>query len=124
MEVTTPVTDEIAQYLNLATNRMQLISSNMANVDTPGYRTQDIDFEGEFARAANRAMAERRGIDEPLPASKVVQVPGLLERPDGNNVSMDRESLELAKLQLQFRTATALLKSEFARVSDAIHADK
>jgi flagellar basal-body rod protein FlgB len=124
MEVTTPVADELARYLTLATDRMQLISSNMANVDTPGYRTQDIDFAGEFSRAANHAMAERRGIDEPLAAPKVVEVPGLLERPDGNNVSMDRESLELAKLQLQFRTATALLKSEFARVSDAIHADK
>lgn len=124
MEVTTPVADELAQYLNLATDRMQLISSNMANVDTPGYRTQDIDFENEFARAANQAMAERRGLDEGPAAVKTIEVPGLLERPDGNNVSMDRESLELAKLQLQFRTATALLKSEFARVSDAIHADK
>ena len=65
MEVSTPLADEISRYLDLSTDRMQLISSNMANVDTPGYRTQDIDFEGEFARAQSQVMAERMGVEEP-----------------------------------------------------------
>lgn len=124
MQVTTPIADELSRYLDLSTERMQLISSNMANVDTPGYRTQDIDFEAEFARAAADAMAERKGIDPPPRRLRVRQVGGLLERPDGNNVSLERESLELAQLQLQFRAATALLKREFTLVSDAIQADK
>jgi flagellar basal-body rod protein FlgB len=124
MEVSTPLADEISRYLDLSTDRMQLISSNMANVDTPGYRTQDIDFEGEFARAQSQAMAERMGIEEPRQRPEVRQVGGLLERPDGNNVSLDRESMDLAEVQLQFRTAAALLKREFTRISDAIHADK
>jgi flagellar basal-body rod protein FlgB len=124
MEVSTPLADEISRYLDLSTDRMQLISSNMANVDTPGYRTQDIDFQGEFARAQSQAMAERMGAEEPPQRPQVRQVGGLLERPDGNNVSLDRESMDLAELQLQFRTAAALLKREFTRISDAIHADK
>ena len=49
---------------------------------------------------------------------------GLLERPDGNNVSMDREGLGMAEAQLRFRAGVELLKREFSRVSDAIHADK
>jgi flagellar basal-body rod protein FlgB len=124
MQITTPLSDEVARYLDLSTQRMQLISSNMANVDTPGYRTQDIDFEAEFSRAASEAMAERSGVEQQPIRARVRQVDGLLERPDGNNVSLDREGLQLGELQLQFRSATALLKREFTRVSDAIHADK
>ncbi len=124
MQVTTPLSDEVERYLDLSTQRMQLISSNMANVDTPGYRTQDLAFEDEFARAANQATGERMGVKEPRQQVRIRQVGGLLERPDGNNVSLERESLILGEVQLQFRSATALLKREFTRISDAIHADK
>jgi flagellar basal-body rod protein FlgB len=48
----------------------------------------------------------------------------LLERPDGNNVSMDREGLNMAEAQLQFRTGVELLRHEFTRVLDAIHEDQ
>ena len=49
---------------------------------------------------------------------------GLVARPDGNNVSIDRESLHLAEAQLKFKTGVALLRQEYQRVMDAIHADK
>lgn len=123
MQVTTPLTGEAETYLDLAARRMQLISSNMANVDTPGYRTEDIDFQGEFARAMSEMVSEDSGSEEQRPP-RVRQVGGLLERPDGNNVSLERESMALGELQLQFRAASALIKREFTRVSDAIHADK
>ncbi len=51
-------------------------------------------------------------------------VDGLIARPDGNNVSMDREGLNLAEAQLKFKTGVALLRQEYQRVMDAIHADK
>ena len=38
---------------------------------------------------------------------------GLIARPDGNNVSMDRESLNLAEAQLKFKTGVALLRQEY-----------
>jgi len=53
----------------------------------------------------------------------VGEVDGLVARPDGNTVSIDRETMQLAKSQLQFRTGVALLKSEYGRVMSAIHAD-
>jgi flagellar basal-body rod protein FlgB len=49
-------------------------------------------------------------------------VDGLVARPDGNNVSMDREGLQLAKAQMQFKLGVLLIKSEFSMVSSAIHA--
>jgi len=50
-------------------------------------------------------------------------VDGLIARPDGNDVSMDRESLNMAEAQLQFKTGVALLRQQYQRVMDAIHAD-
>ena len=80
---------------------MQLTAGNMANVDTPGYKTQGFDFEQEFARQLNddggRIGARRH------PGCSAQNVDGLVARPDGNNVSMDREGLQLAKSQLQFK---------------------
>ena len=49
------------------------------------------------------------------------EVRGLVERPDGNNVSVERESLLLAENQLRFEVAVAFLKAEFHRLSTAIN---
>jgi flagellar basal-body rod protein FlgB len=46
--MTTPMLDRLEKYLDLATFRQTLVASNLANIDTPGYRTQDIDFESEM----------------------------------------------------------------------------
>jgi flagellar basal-body rod protein FlgB len=54
---------------------------------------------------------------------RVKAVDGLIARPDGNNVSMDREGLNLAEAQLRFKTGVALLHQEYQRTMDAIHAD-
>ena len=106
----------IERFLDLATVRQSLLVSNIANVDTPGYRTQDIDFHGELARA----LSQESGAPV-LPMTR--RVPGLMSRPDGNNVSMDREGMQLAKSQLQFRMGIELLKHEFSGVMSAIHAE-
>ena len=118
MEIATRLSDEIARYLDLAAAEAKLTAANMANVDTPGYRTVGMDFEAEMREAAKDA-------DSDLAPGKirVAEVDGLIARPDGNNVSIDRESLELAEAQLKFRTGIALLHQEYQRVTDAIHAD-
>ncbi len=107
-----PVTGPIERYLDLAAKRQELIVSNMANIDTPSYRTRDIDFEAELQRAG-------KGLD-PDDDPKVIEVPGLVERPDGNNVDLDREGLLLAKTQLEFRLGTQLLKHTFQDLMDVI----
>jgi flagellar basal-body rod protein FlgB len=48
-------------------------------------------------------------------------VQGLTERPDGNNVSMERESLLMAHNQLLFQTSIQLLRVEFRKISTAIN---
>ena len=42
---------QLERYMDLLSARQKLVASNIANADTPGYRTQDIDFQSEFANA-------------------------------------------------------------------------
>ena len=105
----------IEKFLDLATVRQSLLVSNIANVDTPGYRAQDIDFHGELVRALNQ------DVGVPVPAT-VRQVPGLLSRPDGNNVSVDREGLLLAETQLKYQAAIQAMRSEFSLIRAAVNA--
>jgi flagellar basal-body rod protein FlgB len=112
MQISTPMGDVLGKYLDLTADQMKLTAGNMANIDTPGYKTQGFDFEEVFGAAL-------KGAGEPMSGD----VDGLVARPDGNTVSLDREAMQLAKSQLQFRTGVALLKTEFSRVMSAIHAD-
>lgn len=115
--IETPTMQRVECFLNLVTFRHELISSNLANVDTPGYRTQDIDFESEMRRAEQRLPGE--------PVSPNVQeVKGLIERPDGNNVSLERESLALARVQLQYRAGVEFLRNELHTLESAINEGK
>jgi flagellar basal-body rod protein FlgB len=118
MSVTTPLSDALGRYLDLASEQMKLTASNMANVDTPGFKTQGFDFEQEFARQLNGGSDA-----DGSAAVQAEDVDGLVARPDGNNVSMDREGIQLAKSQMQFRMGVQLLKNEFSTVMSAIHAE-
>ena len=123
MEIVTRLSSEIARYLDLDTRQIELTSTNMANIDTPGYRTAGMDFEAEMRQAMVNVDEKAEGLGLGRMTPRVFSVDGLIVRPDGNNVSMDRESLNLAEAQLKFKTGVALLKREYSRISDAIHAD-
>ncbi|WP_255550705.1 flagellar basal body rod protein FlgB [Granulicella sp. dw_53] len=116
MQVTTAMADALGRYLDLTSAQMKLTAGNMANVDTPGFKTKGFDFETELTRQLN---GSETGSDD----AQVVDIDGLVARPDGNNVSMDREALQLAKTQLQFRMGVELLRNEFSGVMSAIHAE-
>ncbi|MDE1154465.1 MAG: flagellar basal body rod protein FlgB [Acidobacteriaceae bacterium] len=119
MDITTHLSEALSRYLDVTSNEMKLTASNLANVDTPGYKTQGLNFSEAF-RDALRDIDSEKTVSS---GAHVYNVDGLVARPDGNNVSMDRESLDLAKEQLQFRTGVELLKREYARTMSAIHAD-
>jgi flagellar basal-body rod protein FlgB len=118
MTIETQLSDQLARYLDLATSEAKLTAANMANIDTPGYRAVGMDFEAEMRGAMDGAEEGRAPRQV-----RVKAVDGLIARPDGNNVSMDREGLNLAEAQLKFKTGVALLRQEYQRVMDAIHSD-
>jgi flagellar basal-body rod protein FlgB len=121
MQITSSLSSELAGYLDLDTRQIQLTSANMANIDTPGYRAVGMNFEAEMQRVIS-ASDESDGSDAES-APHIFAVDGLVVRPDGNNVSMDRESLNLAEAQLKFKVGVALLKGQFSGLMSAIHAD-
>jgi flagellar basal-body rod protein FlgB len=127
-----PMVAALGRFLDVDVARLKLITSNLANVDTPGFRTSDLDFRAELARANARASSGEEGnlafADYAATGSVqqsyapiVRRVRGLLERPDGNNVSVERESLLLAETQMKFNLGVQLLKDEFHTVSQAIN---
>lgn len=118
LEIATRVSDQLARYLDLASDEAKLTAANMANIDTPGYRTVGMDFMAEMQKAMG--AVDQGGAAQPV---RVSHVDGLVARPDGNDVSMDREGLNLAEAQLKFKTGVALLRLEYQQVMDAIHAD-
>jgi flagellar basal-body rod protein FlgB len=117
MQVETMQSDQLARYLDLANSQIKLTAANMANIDTPGYKSVGMDFEAEM----RKAMSDVSSGADPEPV-RMIPVENSIARPDGNNVSMDKESLTLAEAQLKFKTGVALMRSENQRVMDAIHA--
>jgi flagellar basal-body rod protein FlgB len=115
-----PVIAALSRALDLTAQRQVLLTQNVANIDTPGYHARDIDFGQELQRALSSAEDEQGDQDEAGRPALVREVPGLVERPDGNNVNIDRESLLMGQNQLQFQTDVALLRSEFSRLQEAI----
>jgi flagellar basal-body rod protein FlgB len=117
-----PVLSIVESYLKLAASRQQIISANMANIDTPGYHTRDIDFQHELSRAISAPLmhtADGSGTVQLLPVIR--QVPGLMERPDGNNVNLDREGLLMAETQLQYDLGIQLVENKFHQTLSAIN---
>jgi flagellar basal-body rod protein FlgB len=103
-----PVASSLERYMDLLAARQKLVASNIANAETPGYRTVDIDFESEFRSLTAGAQPQ------------VVEVTGLPVNHDGNNVSLDREARLLGENALRFNVAEALLKSEIQETREAI----
>ncbi len=119
MTPTPPLFSTLESFLHLTTIREQAIATNMANVDTPGYHTRDIDFQRELTRAMMDSDDQTTAAVSSTPILR--EVSGLMERPDGNNVSLDRESLSLSEAQLQYHTGIQLLKDRFHMLMSAIN---
>ena len=114
MPSTNLLAGNLERFLEVTSDREQTIAANMANVDTPGYHTKDVNFK--------QALAQVSDGDSGWQLSPTVQnVHGLLERPDGNNVNLDRESLLLAQSQLQYQMGVQLVKSNFHQLLSAIN---
>lgn len=103
-----PIAGSLERYMDLLSARQKLVASNIANADTPGYKTKDIDFQSEF-----RSLIAGG-------APNITEVSGLEFKQDGNNVSVDREARLLAENALRFAVATNLLRSRISAVRSAI----
>ena len=111
-QVFDPITSRMEQYLDLLSTRQKLVASNIANLDTPGYRSRDIDFQFEFE---SQLAAGTPSVYEPT---------GLIVKNDGNNVDLDREARLLAENAMRFNLVSNLMKNEIHMVKTAIEESK
>jgi flagellar basal-body rod protein FlgB len=107
--------DRIERYMDVLSVRQRLVAANIANVDTPGYQTRDLDFQAELQRELHGPSGARPALHE---------VSNLAVKNDGNNVNLDRESRLLAENALRFNVATNLLRSQIRMVKSAIDEGK
>lgn len=118
--IATAVSEALGRFLDVNVARYKLITTNLANIDTPGYRTRDLNFRSELRRAAE-GDSDSASLHPASYTPVARQVHGLMERPDGNNVSVERESLLLAEAQMKFNLGIQVLKVQFRTIALAIN---
>ncbi len=99
--------------------RNKAIANNMANIDTPGYKRQDVSFAAELEEALRHSRFE--SLDDKVGSLRLERLrgrqytdsEGYSYRLDGNNVDIETESAELAKNNLLYNGLTQSISAEF-----------
>lgn len=106
--------------------RNQVISNNIANVDTPNYKRKDVAFQtylqAEMEGADTTTLQDRvRDVDlDALNATSYTDMADLSYREDGNNVDIDTENVELASNQLMYQALINSISNEFDMIKAAM----
>ena len=102
--------------------RNDILANNLANVDTPGYKRKDIDFESQLRRALGSSRYE--SVDSKVSHVTSTELEGRVYtdaanfsyRLDGNNVDIDTENVELASNQIKYNGLMIGINQEFANL--------
>ena len=118
--------------LDAAWLRNEILSHNLANVDTPNYNRQDVDFESELIRALNPdlddVIVHKKHNFRMKEVSDLSSVkPRVTEdynelsmRLDGNNVDIDAEMAQMAKNTIKYNTVTSNINGKFSKLRHVI----
>jgi flagellar basal-body rod protein FlgB len=115
------------KYLSLGSFRHKMISGNMANLSTPGYKSEDIDFQGEFARLTKQTnhiagtLTDANHIPLGQHEQKAPHIDqAKIEDGDVNSVDIDKEASNLAQNELLYTIGAQLLQKKFQSLKNAI----
>lgn len=97
--------------------KQNVISNNIANVDTPGYKSQEVEFEDLLSKAVSNSN-DIKDID--VPDAKVIKNSNTSIREDGNNVDIDTENIELYRTQIQYEYMVKKLSDQYSNIKLAI----
>jgi flagellar basal-body rod protein FlgB len=108
--------------------RESALANNVANMDTPNYKRQDVDFESvlkaELGNSRYVSMDEKvRGLNtdlDKLSVSAYTDSSNYSYRLDGNNVDPDTEPVELASEELRYELLSRSVTDEFARIQEVL----
>lgn len=116
----------LSRQMTQAAAKQAVAAGNLANIDTPGYRTQDASFgdllDGQVQKLAMSVTnAQQLSGVGPGGGADATEVDGLDTRRDGNNVQLDRELLTMMRASADFSAAQAALSAKFRLVRYAIN---
>lgn len=114
------------QVLALRTQRLNLLSSNIANADTPGYKARDIDFASAIEKATAAQSSMERTHFKHIPLSGSAAQPEVLYRvpaevsSDGNSVDSAMEHSVFMDNALRYQASLQLLDNRIKGIKNAI----
>ncbi len=102
--------------------KQKVISNNLANIDTPGYKSSSVEFE-DILRNTLALSSSQNGLLQKLSAlqPKIIQDTSTQMRQDGNNVDVDEQNIELTRAQIQYEYMSRVLSEDISRMKYAIN---
>lgn len=124
--------DLLSTAADYSWKRNEILNSNIANVDTPGYKRQDVSFESVLSNAVARAGAPSVSLTETVRNINYNNMRPVVYtdnanysyRIDENNVDIDMEQIELASNQYYYQGVTDSMKMEFERFKAVLNTSK
>jgi|SRR5699024_2874256 len=112
--------------LQYASKRNQMISNNIANADTPYYKSKDLVFKSHLNKAMENKVTSKRTHSKHYKSStmkqsyQVVTNHRTMFNHNGNNVDMDIEMANLAKNQIYYQAVVDNINSKFHQLQSVI----
>lgn len=116
------VTSLLQSFLDVQTRRSQVIASNIANADTPGYKAKELDFNEYLSEAARNSElpASRQPSRGGAAEMRVIEQNSEVVAMDGNTVDTGREMAEMAQAGSNFNFGAKMLQARFRLLRSAI----
>lgn len=121
--------EALSKSLDLRAQKQVVISSNVANSDTPGYQAQTLDFEGALAKAltVNKSPSDGSSSSDESSIDAINDINGEIYnqinnvvREDGNTVDRESEMISMSENQLLYTAAVDLVKKKLALIKYSI----
>jgi len=117
----TPQLNNLQDALGRASQRHSLLTGNLANANTPGYKRKDIDFNIVLDSAMHPAEARMQDVRDRVAQAKSDQTSIRL---DGSNVDLEKEVMSLAETELRYQALTDMTANYFAGLKNVIREGK
>ena len=108
----------LERFLDLLSARHRVLASNIANADTPGFRSQDFDFRAEFKKAIQKM--ETGTSLPPMKLPELYDTLAISPSRDGNTVSMEVEMAKMSENTMLYNAIAQALSMELNHIKDAI----
>jgi flagellar basal-body rod protein FlgB len=116
------IISDVTNHMNYRSYRQEVISSNLANVDTPGYKAKEVVFEDELdSRLTLKTTAPNHMIKSPTESRfPVKDDPFSRIGNDSNTVDIDREMMKLNQNQILFDASAEVIQTKIQELKDVI----